>query len=401
MNPSFNERLIAYLTLFSGLAISLVAVYYSVIGLTAIFAAAVLPIIIMGVTLELSKLVATVWLKQNWSIAPTFIKIYLILAILVLMAITSMGIFGFLSKAHLDQTVPSGEIVEKIALIDERIKVEKDSIEANRKNLRQLDDAVDQIMARSSDERGAARANTIRRNQQRDRDRLNADIDRSQKSIAALNEERLPLSNKIRTIEAEVGPIKYIASFVYGSSDQAILEKSVTWVIIILIVVFDPLAVILLLASQVNFQHFRERKIQSQPKIDPPVVKPSTGYSEKVEPDPNFRFPFESKVFQSEPYPDLKKTPINNQPQEFQTEPIYPSVETAVETGQSELSVADATATEIKTDSTFEISQEDYLSISQEKLEKEIEKWVSLIRENKADMSMVPQSIMLEVRARI
>ena len=130
MRPTFNEKLIAYLTLLSGLSISAVAVYYSVVGLTSIFAAAAIPIIIMGTTLEVSKLVATIWLKQNWSIAPRLIKVYLFSAIAILMLITSMGIFGFLSKAHLDQSVPTGDVADKIALIDEKIKTQRENVDA-------------------------------------------------------------------------------------------------------------------------------------------------------------------------------------------------------------------------------------------------------------------------------
>jgi hypothetical protein len=260
----------------SGLAISGVAVYYSVIGLTAIFAAAFVPIIIMGVTLEVSKLIATIWLKQNWRHTPFLIKSYLMAAILVLMIITSMGIFGFLSKAHLDQTTPNSEIAAKIALVDEKIRVERDSIETARRALRQLDAAVDQVLARSTDERGAANSANLRRNQTRERTQLQNDINKAQKNIDLLNEERAPLATQLRKVEAEVGPIKYIASFFYGISDQTVLEKAVTWVIITLIIVFDPLAIILLLASQISFENFRKRKLEAKqlyPQDDGPLTQ--------------------------------------------------------------------------------------------------------------------------------
>ena len=134
----FNEILLAYLALLSGLAISAVAVYYSVVGLTAIFAAAAIPIIIMGVALEIGKLVATVWLKQNWSICPKSVKIYLISAIILLMVITSMGIFGFLSKAHSDQSLVGGQVLSQLAIYDEKIKTTKESIETKRRELKQM-----------------------------------------------------------------------------------------------------------------------------------------------------------------------------------------------------------------------------------------------------------------------
>jgi hypothetical protein len=261
MKPTLNEKFIAYLALLSGLSISAVAVYYSVVGLTAIFSAAVIPIIIMGTTLELSKLVATVWLKQNWKIAPLSIKAYMTTAVIVLMLITSMGIFGFLSKAHNDQNLVSGDVASKIAIYDEKIKTEKDNIDANRKILKQLDEGVDQVMARSQDEKGADKAVAIRKAQQKDRSRISQEIAQSQKSIASLNEERAPIAAEVRKVEAEVGPVKYIAAFIYGSNpDSSILERAVTWIIILIVVVFDPLAVILLLASQISFQSFREKR---------------------------------------------------------------------------------------------------------------------------------------------
>jgi hypothetical protein len=268
MPVTFNERLIAYLTLISGLSISAVAVYYSVVGLTAIFAAAVVPIIIMGATLEISKLVATVWLKQNWKIAPWSVKAYLMTAIFVLMIITSMGIFGFLSKAHSDQNLVSGDVLAKLSIYDEKIKTSKENIEVKRKELKQLDEAVDQVMARSTDEKGADKAVAIRKSQQRDRNRIAKEIETEQTNIGNLNNEASPIRAEVRKVEAEVGPLKYIASFVYGDTDPTILEKSVTWVIITLIVVFDPLAIILLLASQISFQNFRERE-DNKPAYEP------------------------------------------------------------------------------------------------------------------------------------
>jgi uncharacterized membrane protein (UPF0136 family) len=135
MKASATDRIIAYLTLLSGLCISAVAEYYSIMGLMAIFAAAVIPIIIMGVALGISKLVATVWIKTNWKRAPFLIKSYLLIAIAVLMLITSMGIFGFLSKAHSDQSLVSGDVQAKISVYDEKIKTAKENIDANRKAL--------------------------------------------------------------------------------------------------------------------------------------------------------------------------------------------------------------------------------------------------------------------------
>jgi len=288
MNITYSEKIIAFLALLSGLSISAVAVYYSVVGLTAIFAAAAIPIIIMGAVLEVSKLVATVWLKQNWAIAPWTVRAYLLASIVILMVITSMGIFGFLSKAHSDQSLVSGDVQSKIAVYDEKIKTAKDNIDANRKALKQMDEAVDQVMARSSSETGADKAVGLRRAQQKERTRLQSEISAEQKTIAGLTEERAPIAADVRKIEAEVGPIKYIAQFVYGETDANVLEKSVTWVIILIVSVFDPLAVILLLSSQISFQNFRKREKEleegnspSGPVVD--VVSPEPTVTEQQE----------------------------------------------------------------------------------------------------------------------
>lgn len=279
----FNEILLAYLALLSGLAISSVAVYYSVVGLTAIFSAAAIPIIIMGITLEIGKLVATVWLKQNWSIAPKSIKLYLISAIILLMIITSMGIFGFLSKSHSDQSLVSSEVLTQLAIYEEKIKTTKESIEIKRRELKQMDEAVDQVMARSQDEKGADKSIALRKSQQRDRTRISAEIETEQKRLSELNNEAAPIRAQVRQVEAEVGPLKYIAAFIYGETDQTVLEKSVTWVILLLIVVFDPLAIVLLLASQISFYNFRNN-VTTQPAIldEIPIVSQVSTSSEEM-----------------------------------------------------------------------------------------------------------------------
>ena len=258
---------LAYLTLISGLFLSVISEFYSIVGLMAIFSANPIPIMAMGIALGIGKIVGTVWLKQNWNLAPTAIKIYLTLAISILILITSLGCFGLLSKAHNDQSMPTGDVVDRIAIIDEKIRTEKENIDANRKALQQMDAGVDQIMSRTTDERGATRAAALRKSQQRERNQLQNDIVNAQEAIRKLNEERIPIAKELRKVEAEVGPIKYIAAFVYGNTDSSILEKAVTWVIISIIVVFDPLAIILLLASQISFQSMREREEEETPLV--------------------------------------------------------------------------------------------------------------------------------------
>jgi hypothetical protein len=272
--------ILAYLLLLTGLTISAVAIYYSVVGLTSIFAAAAIPVIIMGTTLEVAKLVCATWIKANWERVPFLMKAYMCTAVVVLMIITSMGIFGFLSKAHLDQNLVSGDVIDKIAIYDEKIKTEKENIESNRKALKQMDATIDETIARSKTDQGAVNANAMRQRQAKERTQIQADIAKSQKTIAALNEERAPIAKEVRKVEAEVGPIKYIAALIYGSNpDATVLEKAVTWVIIMLVTVFDPLAVIMLLAAQMSFAWFRQKQEETPPAdvVPAPAYEPDEG----------------------------------------------------------------------------------------------------------------------------
>jgi hypothetical protein len=250
-----------YFILFISVIISVIAAYYSVVGLTAIFAAAVVPVMIMGGALEAGKIVATVWLHNNWKRAGVAFKLYLVPAIIFLMLLTSMGIFGFLSKAHGDQSLVSGDAMARVAIFDEKIKISKDNIDANRKALKQMDEAVDQVMGRSSDEKGADKAVAVRRSQQKERVRLQSEIQAEQKTITALSEEAAPLRAEFRKVEAEVGPIKYIAALIYGDgASQNMLEAAVRWVIILIVIVFDPLALCLILAANKQLEWGRKGK---------------------------------------------------------------------------------------------------------------------------------------------
>ena len=239
--------------------ISAIAAWYSVAGLTAIFSAAVIPVIIMGGALEAGKIVATVWLHNNWQRAGWAFKTYLVPAIVFLMLLTSMGIFGFLSKAHSDQSLVTGDATSKVAIYDEKIATERDNIAQAKRALEQMNAQVDQMLGRTDTDRGAERAVAIRKNQARERAALNTEITRSQKTIQQLQAERAPFAAEARKIEAEVGPIKYIAALIYGDNpDQNVLERAVRWVIILIVVVFDPLALTLILAANKQFEWARQ-----------------------------------------------------------------------------------------------------------------------------------------------
>jgi hypothetical protein len=305
---------LSYLTLAVALCLSVIAAYYSIAGLAAIFAAAVIPIIIMGSILEVGKVVVTLWLHEYWSRCRWLMKMYLVPAVAVLMLITSMGIFGFLSKAHSDQSLVGGDVQAKIAVYDEKIKTEKENIETARRALKQMDEGVDQVLGRSTTETGADRAVALRRSQQKERGRLLAEISQSQKLIAELNETRAPIAAEIRKVEAEVGPLKYIAKLIYGDNPDAnLLEKAVTWVIIIIVAVFDPLAIMMLLAATESLKWERQRVFERlglapskepeptpEPEPDKPVAQDPhpTGwmFSSNSEPKP------EKSIFEQHPY---------------------------------------------------------------------------------------------------
>jgi hypothetical protein len=256
------------LTLLTALVISSVAVYYSVSGLAAIFAGAYIPIIIMGASLEIGKLVTASWLHVNWRKAPIVLKTYLSIATLILMLITSMGIFGFLSRAHVEQGAPVGDVSAQIELIDEKINAKRGEIDQARTAIKNLDDVVAQYMLKGKDEKSVAAANNARKNQQTERNKTTKVIEDAQKEISKLQELKLPLTKAVRKIETEVGPIKYLAAFIYGNNpNQDLLEKAVTWMILIIIFVFDPLAVLLLIAGQMSMmQSAAARKAKKEAK---------------------------------------------------------------------------------------------------------------------------------------
>lgn len=254
-----------YLTFLAALLLSGIAAYYSVIGLASIFVGAFWPVVIMGSSLEFAKVVTTSWLYRNWRKMPFLLKSYLTIAVVILMLITSMGIFGYLSKSHLEQSTMIGPIADKVAMYDEKITTLKENINANKLAIKQLDAAVDQVMARTEDSKGAERSVQIRRAQQKERSRLNDEIAWSQKEIVKVTEEKSPIQNELRKSESDFGPIKYVAELIYGSSDRDIIDKAVRLVIILIMLVFDPLAVLLLIAGNMTMKEQEEEEKKKNP----------------------------------------------------------------------------------------------------------------------------------------
>lgn len=258
----------AFITLIIAISISAVAAYYSIIGLVAIFSSAVLPVAIMGVVLEAGKLITASWLYQNWKRTNFVIKTYLTFAVVVLMFITSMGIFGFLSKAHIDQTLTSDTSNIEIERIESLITIENRRIENAQKNLDNLERLVENLSAED--------AAYTRRIQRRERSAIDETIKEASQKISNYKEEIIPYKKEAVKLEAEVGPIKYISELIYDNSNSELLEDAVRVVIIILVFVFDPLAVVLLIAANMSFQQEklrRKRKRQSQIKKELPQKK--------------------------------------------------------------------------------------------------------------------------------
>ena len=252
--------ILGVLTLFTALAISAVAAYYSIIGLIAIFSAAVIPIAVMGVVLETGKLVTASWLYHYWKKVPKLLKTYLISAVVILMFITSMGIFGFLSKAHIEQTTITSDKSLEISSVQSEIERHKKDIFRAEQSLQLLDNAL----IKYTDLGAVTKGLNARKEQQGERDELNQSIQSATDKIATLTKKQFRLKKEQLQIQSEVGPIRYIAELIYGESSQSVLEDAVRWVIIIIVFVFDPLAVLLLISANITLKEeskSRRRKV--------------------------------------------------------------------------------------------------------------------------------------------
>ena len=245
------------LTFISAISISIIAAGYSIVGLATLFAGAVVPIILMGSALEVGKLVAASWLYHNWnSNVPRLLKLYLFIAIIVLIFITSLGIFGFLSKAHLDQVKPTSSNNIKIELLDNQIKSQELIIERSQKTLTLLDKALEVYIDKEYVTRGLKE----RKKQKPERDVLTLAINEASDKIAELSDKKGSLKLEQDKIEAEVGPIKYVAELIYGENAKDMFDHAVRVVILILIFVFDPLAVLLLIAANISLRQWRQKR---------------------------------------------------------------------------------------------------------------------------------------------
>ena len=230
----------------SAIALSAVAAYYSVIGLAQIFPGSYWPIIVMGSVLEFSKLVTISWLYNNWSVTMQAMRYYLLSAIILLMAITSMGIFGYLSKAHLDTNVNIGANSVQLKTLETQENIAKERL--------------NYLLQRAGDPATASR-------------KIDVQIQEVQAEMKRLSNEKLPLLKEENTLLAEVGPIQYIAELFYTKDDAGFIDKAVRLVILIIITVFDPLAVLLLIASNQTYLRLKEEELESIESSKPKVKK--------------------------------------------------------------------------------------------------------------------------------
>ncbi len=260
-----QSRILIILVFITGIAISAVAAYYSIIGLTSIFAGAFWPIIIMGSVLEVGKLVATSWLYNNWKQAPFLIKTYLFAAIGVLMIITSMGIFGFLSKAHIEQQLQLNTgVTEQVEILNNEITLQQERIADLDKQIKVIDDSINKMI-----EKGQTKSSLTAAKQQKEvRQSLVDEKKTETDKLSQIKSQRIKLESEFKKIEAEVGPIKYVAELIYGSSDQQIVDKAIRFVIMLLIFVFDPLAILLLLAFNISTANNKRIEFLDMEELD-------------------------------------------------------------------------------------------------------------------------------------
>ena len=258
---------LTYLTLISGISLSIIAAGYSIIGLAALFAGATSAIIAMGGALEVAKLVMASWLYNNWHspLLPKSIKYYLTSAVVILIFITSVGIFGFLSKAHLDQVVPESNNKLQVQILDEQIEQRQKTIERSQKQLTRMDDLIEtQSEETSFFSSSSQRAIAERNNQREERLLLEKTIEESLNKINELSDKKAGIRTEQLKLEADLGPIKYVAEFIYGDEAENYFDEAVRIIIIILIFVFDPVAVLMLISANISLREKRMNEVEPE-----------------------------------------------------------------------------------------------------------------------------------------
>lgn len=247
-----------WLTLFTSLTLAATAAYFSIVGLMTIFSGAALSIAFMASVLEFGKIVSAAWLHYEWDRINNLVRTYFTTAVVVLMLITSMGIFGYLSKAHIDASVTSDSYSLEASIVDKRLEGKQLQLD----NLTGRLESLDYVLQTSQPKD----RNYVNKVQTTERNEINAEIDILVDEIVALNEQKMPILRQQLDQEAELGPVKYIADMIYGDDAESYYDNAVRWIILTIIFVFDPLAIMLLIVSTAAFK--REREAPAKPLVD-------------------------------------------------------------------------------------------------------------------------------------
>jgi len=247
-----------WLTLFTSLTLATTAAYFSIVGLMTIFSGAAIAIAFMATVLEFGKIVSAAWLHYEWDRINNLVRAYFTTAVVVLMLITSIGIFGYLSKAHIDASITGDSYSLEASIVDKRL----DGKQLQLNNLTGRLESLDYVLQTSQPKD----RNYVNKVQTPERNEINANIDILVDEIVALNEQKMPILRQQLDQEAELGPVKYIADMIYGEDAESYYDNAVRWIILTIIFVFDPLAIMLLIVSTAAFK--REREAPAKPLID-------------------------------------------------------------------------------------------------------------------------------------
>lgn len=248
-----QAKIINFFAFLAAMSLAVCSAYFSVLGLQSIFAAAYWPIIAMGGILEVSKLIAASWLYRYWSVTPFLIKTYLVVAVAILMGITSMGVYGFLSKAHIEQGVDNSiQVAEQVTSLDEKIKYQQSVIDGIAAEIDNIDKTSSAAVSRGKTVADTQRALNISKSQAKARAEEENKREQEGQKLVELKSQRAVLESKVKRLDAEVGPIKYLNALFTNDNSPDALERAVRWVTVMIVMVFDPLAVILLIAANLG-----------------------------------------------------------------------------------------------------------------------------------------------------
>lgn len=265
-----------YLALLAGLLLSGTAAYYSIVGLIAIFPGSTVAIVAMGASLEFAKLVVASWLYRNWDDAPLFFKTVFSTGVVVLMFFTSMGVFGFLSKSHLEHAATMGaDTTYQIVSYEQKVASKEKTIKLLERQIDTIDNSMTVYLSQGKVTAGLQQRNKLKA----DRKALEQQRQTAEDEMVELNTKLNALKTENAKREVEVGPLKYIAELIYGSDAQNHFDSAVRAVIILIVAVFDPLAVLLLIAANMSLNKVvKKKKPQPKKKVD---SVPKTEYNKQ------------------------------------------------------------------------------------------------------------------------